>query len=1117
MTRKIFYTLSTWAFFSIASFYAHAQIPNLKFRHLTADQGLSHNTITCFLQDSQGYMWIGTQDGLNRYNAYSFEIYKSDTKNLHSLDNNYINALFEDQNRTLWVATAGGGLYSYDAKYDHFVKNKDVQQDMIHTFIEDSEGVLWVAAGDLLYYFDKKSEKFIAYPRFTEWELMTLLEPSPQELLIGSFGGGLFSLNLKSKKIRQFIHEDTKPQSLCFNNITSLYKDTKNNIWVGTEKGLDQFLPQTAVFEHFLGMGISKNNTSPPFVKFITGRQNEVWFATENKGLNRLALETMHLDSYLPDPSDAESINDLCTWALYFDNENRLWAGTFSGGVNIADTYSKKFAKPNIILKNQTVNALLKDSRNRLWVGTEGGLAVQEGEKTTYYTHDPANTNSLANNPVLTIYEDNKNRIWVGTWGGGLSLFEEGKNQFRNFRANANIFSITQSKQTGQLLVGSFGGGFNILLSEERQEFETFTKSQANSISNDLVRIVFEDSKNNIWIGTTVGLNKFDIRTKKFTQFVHNEQDINSISNNTINCFLEDSQGRFWVGTNDGLNLMTKDDKFVSHISLQSLPSNAINGILEDKKGNFWISTNKGIAVFNPKTSQFRNYDKSDGLQSNLLKPNSFCKSKEGEFFFGGTNGFNAFFPENISDKPHVPQVVLTGLRLFNKPVRIGTADSILKQNLSQTQEITLNHRQSVFSIDFVALNFTLSEKNQYAYQLEPFEQEWNYVGNKREATYTNLDEGTYIFRVKASNNDGIWNKEGVSLKITVLPPWWETWWFRTLVIVAFLVSGPTFYKVRMKRVKRQNRVLEQKVISRTQEIENKTKELQVAYEEIQVTNEELRQTQEEILTQRDLVLQKNQTLEDYRQKISKSIESALLIQKAILPTQHKLEQLFKAYFIIYRPKDVVAGDFYWANEIGKHKFLIVADCTGHGVSGAFMTMIGASLLDRIISMLRIHEPHLILETLHQQIQIVLQQEQTRNTDGMDILVTKWEEKEHQVFLDFAAAKRPLYAAIPTEKSIQKINGSRKTVGGLGKNSKDFEKVSLVFPIDTMLYLGTDGYADQHDENRRSFSEKRFEAMLSLLQEKNFSEQQAFLEKALESHMKGCEQRDDILVMGVRL
>lgn len=1101
----------------------HAQ--DLKFKHLTVDNGLSQNTVTCFLQDSRGYMWIGTQDGLNRFDAYGFEVYKREIKNPYSLGSNYISALLEDAQHHIWIATVGGGLHRYDAQYNRFVKVKSIEQATIRFVLEDQQKTLWVGAGNFLYSLDRQSNKFVQYPVFSQWELTSILEYAPSRFLIGTNGGGVYDLHVKDKVTQRYAHSDQMPSSLCHNSVSRLYRDSRQNIWVGTEKGLDRFVLEQGVFEHFPLLADKTRSLIVESVKVIAGKDQEVWIGTENGGLSILDIETMRFQHYMPDTDDPESFNDLSVWSIYIDRQDRFWVGTFSGGVNILDSYGKKFAMPSLKLPNRAVNALLKDHKNRLWIGTEGGLIVQDGEKVTHYTHDPANPASLANNPVLALCQDNQNRIWAGTWAGGLSLFDEERKQFKNFRINLqrpdglpdpNIFSIAQSQQTGQIMLGSFGG-LNMLMSEAQQTFDNFDQSKKKLLSSDLVRAVFEDSKKNIWIGTIEGLNKFDLQNRQFTQYLHNNQDTNSISNNYINCFLEDSQGRFWIGTSDGLNLMINDQRFVTYNTSNGLPNNAINGILEDNAGNLCISTNKGISIFDVQKGLFTNYDQSDGLQSNQFKPGAAFRCSDGQLLFGGTNGFNAFYPEKLRTNPHIPPVVITGLRLFNKLVQIGGADSILRQDIRQTDQITLTHEQSVFTLEFVALNFTLSEKNQYAYKLAPFEADWNEVGNRREATYTNLDPGEYVFSVKASNNDGIWNEQGASIRIVVLPPWWETWWFRVLLVSVFVGSGVAFYKVRMGAIKRQKRILEQKVIERTNEIEKKNNELLHAYEEIQTTNEELHQSQEEISAQRDIVLQKNQALEEYRYKISKSIESALLIQKAILPMEDKLAELFKEYFILYRPKDVVSGDFYWASQIEDHKFLIVADCTGHGVSGAFMTMIGSALLDRIISVMDIYEPYLILENLHQQIQTVLQQERTRNGDGMDILVVRWKASDGEIHLDFAAAKRPLFVLGPADTRIQKVEGSRKMLGGVNKTNKTFEQHHLRLSPDTLIYLSTDGYADQNNKERKSFSESRFMEMLPLIRTQGLSAQKVFLEQVLDAHMQGTEQRDDILVVGVRV
>ncbi len=312
------------------------------------------------------------------------------------------------------------------------------------------------------------------------------------------------------------------------------------------------------------------------------------------------------------------------------------------------------------------------------------------------------------------------------------------------------------------------------------------------------------------------------------------------------------------------------------------------------------------------------------------------------------------------------------------------------------------------------------------------------------------------------------------------------------------------------KLVKEQNILLEQKV-------QEKTRDLQHAYEDIQATNEELHQIQDEILAQRDTIQEKNEYLEAYRQKISQSIASALLIQKAILPTEEKIDALLDGCFVINHPKDIVSGDFYWVNQVGGYKFLILGDCTGHGIPGAFMTMIAVGLLDRIIGILNIHQTNHILEALHEQIQKVLQQEKTGNTDGMDILVVRLREKEEHIDVDFAAAKRPLYILSPTDNDVQKIKGSKKMVGGTRRHHENFENLSLVLSKGTTIYLTSDGYIDQNNLERQNFSEKRFLEMLVQIKDKSLPEQKEFLEKTMQEHMIATDQRDDILILAARL
>ncbi len=1103
-------------FFLLASFSAYAQ--DLKFWHLTIREGLSNNSINCLLQDSKGFMWIGTSDGLNRYDGYKFEIYLHNPKDKYTLSNNFVNALYEDKKQDIWIGTQSGGLCKYDRKYNRIIQVDEIRNVIVSAFVEEGDK-LWVAAQDRLFYFDSPSNKFLAYPEFTKSTIMTMVLLGNNTLLVGTVDSGLYRIDTKTGEIQHFLHKADEKNTLCYNRITSIYKDIKGNVWIGTEKGLDRFETEKFTFNHFEVDQDSKNSPLVNSFKQITGQGKEVFFATENGGLSILDLETMQFRHYLPELNNPASINDASVRNVYIDRQNRIWAGTYSNGLNIADPQREKFSKLELPLRNKIVNTIFEDSKKRLWIGTEGGLVLKYGEKAIEDLINTQQAQSFLKRPILSIYEDNKNRIWVGTWEGSLGFFDEKKRQFIVFEvdpnkpnklANPNIFGILQSSQSKEILLISGGdkGGLHVLKNEMEQNFENYTHNpnDTNSISSIWCKKIYEDSKKNIWIGA-LGLSRFDLNSKKFTNYLHAENDEKSLINNITNAIYEDSKGRLWIGTSGGLSMMLGNE-FVNYTKTDGLPSNSIYGILEDSKGNLWLSTGEGISKFDVENKTFRNYDENDGLQSKQFKYGSYFKAQDGALFFGGVNGLNVFYPENIKDNMHTPSVLITGLKLFNKPVSVGAYDSLLKVDISQTKKIVFNHEQSVFTLDFVALNLTHSNKNQYAYQLEGFEKEWNYVGSQRSANYTSLPAGTYTFKVKACNNDGKWNEEATCLIIEITPPFWETWWFRVFIVSILLACGIIFYKIRMYQIQKINKKLEKTV-------EEQTQEIRVALEEIQTTNEELQQTQDEILAQRDLLETRNNLLEIYTTKIGKSIAAAKMIQKAILPPKTKMKELFEEHFVLFIPKDVVSGDFWWANEIDGEKYLIVADCTGHGVSGAMLTMIGSSLLDRIIRLLGITDPAEILAKLHEEIKAVLQQEQTENNEGMDIAVTHWHYENETCLLSFAAAKRPLLYAY--EGQIEKVAGSRRNIGGKTDSMKSFENKTFILSKGTCLYLSSDGYGDQNDVARNKFSEKRLISILQQIQDLPMEQQKEILKTALIEHTKDTEQRDDILVVGMRL
>ena len=436
---------------------------------------------------------------------------------------------------------------------------------------------------------------------------------------------------------------------------------------------------------------------------------------------------------------------------------------------------------------------LFEDSRHNIWSGNyRGGLQLFNKKTSTFKTfkNDPDNKYSIGSDDIRAMAEDKAGNLWLATAGKGLEKLDIKTNKFYHYRHDPNKFEI--------------------------------------SLFNEWLYALLYDSEGILWIGSSFGLSKFDIKEEIFTNYFNNPSDSNSLSNNFINYIFEDSNHNLWIGTNEGLNQFHKETKsFSAYLVKDGLPNNVIKGILEDSHGNLWISTNKGISKFNPDEKTFRNYDVNDGLSSNEFSSGACYKNRLGQLFFGSNNGIVSFYPDSIQDNINIPSVFITGLKLFNTPVIVGGENSPLKKDIIQTNELILNHKQSaVISLEFVSISYIQSEKKQFAYKMEGFDKDWVYSGNKREVTYTNLDPGQYVFRVKASNHDNLWNEKGVSIKIIIQPPWWQTAGFRILVMLFIISVFISFYLIKTRTLKIQKETLEKLVKERTKEIEEKNNTL---------------------------------------------------------------------------------------------------------------------------------------------------------------------------------------------------------------------------------------------------------------------------------------------------
>jgi ligand-binding sensor domain-containing protein/signal transduction histidine kinase len=862
--RNIFSIATAFILSLATTICLQAQNRDIKFEHLY--EGLSQSSVRCILKDSKGYMWFGTYYGLNKYDAYGFKIYKYDQKDPRSLSGNRISCIYEDREGILWVGTYLEGLNAYDRELDSFVHYRNnpadstsLSSDFVRTIFEDNNGNLWI--GTLyggLNLFERSSKTFkhlrqnssVEKNSLQNNDIFSIIEDHDGKLWIGTNGGGLHFFDPQTKTFTFFRYTKDNPVNLNAHNFGKILKEDKNggSIWIGTSgEGIWSFNKGTHTFKNYT-RGKGKTGLNHQIITDLY--QNEsgnLWIATDGGGINILdpVKETY---SYLQnDPDDKSSISNNQVYTIYRDDQDIVWIGNYNGAINIFNRSLSKFSlytqsnRNKNSLSFKSVLSFCEDYQGKIWIGTDGGglnLFDRERNLFRHFMHDDKNPKSIGGNAVTKVYEDKRRNLWIGTYAAGLILYDRKKNRFishlnnpaddRTINSN-NIFAIFEDSRNN-LWIGTLDAGLN-LFDRDKNIFRHYMHNEkdTSTISHNAAMLIYEDQQGNLWIGTEGGgLNKFNRDTGKFIRYVHNPDKPGTIPNNEVKSIFEDSQGNLWVGTvGSGLCLLDRATNTFKAITTENgLPSNAILAIIEDNQQNLWLSTNSGLCKFNPQKNTFRSYDISDGLQSNEFNYSAFLKSKKGELYFGGLNGFNVFNPDEISDNAHIPPVFITDFLIFNKPQNLVCAGSPLEKNITETCQLTLSYKQSVFSFEFAALNFTSANKNQYAYILEGFEDNWNYIGNRRTATYTNINPGEYIFRVKASNNDRIWNEAGTYIAIKITPPFWQTWWFRTLSLLAILGLTYSVYRIRVRSIKIQKENLEQQVKERTQELNERNSEL---------------------------------------------------------------------------------------------------------------------------------------------------------------------------------------------------------------------------------------------------------------------------------------------------
>lgn len=837
----------------------------IRFEHLTIEAGLSQNAGLAIFQDSKGYLWIGTQDGLNRYDGYNFKIYKHDPDDPNSISHNSILAIEEDKDGYLWIGTWGGGLNRFDPAAETFLsyqndpnKPSSLSNDTVTSIKQDARGVLWIGTLGGLNRYNPLTNGFDHFrndpndPDSLSSDAISLIfEDSHKRLWIGTGargveGAGLNRFDPSTGKAIRYQSDRSVSRSLSSNNIASIYESPDGMFWIATGGfslpggGLNRFNPHTGTAERFLRNPSVTDSLSSNDLMSLWGDSNgTLWIGTWSAGLERMELSRPgHFEHYKNDRFVPDSLSGNDIWSLFKDRSGNLWIGTSHSGINKLPANSGQFSLYRNVpsnpysLSTNAIGAFAEDNYGNIWIATWGAgldhLDLKTG-RFEHFRHDPNKPDSLSDDLFMAVYVDARNMLWAGTLGKGLDSLHPWTGRVTHYRhdpenpasiADDNIASIIGDRRQG-LWIGTFGGLSHY--DPKTKSFTNYSNDPANPASlteNKVVSLYLDSKRNVLWIGTWGGgLNQLDLNDPRhadpqlatFTNYRHDPNDPSSLSEDSIWAIHQTLDGALWVGTPLGLNRFNPTTRtFSRYTEKDGLPNNVVLGIMEDYFGKLWLTTNNGLAQFDPRAETFITYDISDGLQSNEFNSNAYLRARSGVMFVGGINGFNLFNPAFVKPNPVAPQVAVTGFQVFNQP---------LKVDLSGREPVRLSYKQDFISFEFAAFDFQAPQKNQYAYKLEGFDKDWIQAGNRRYATYTNLPGGQYNFRVKASNSDGVWNETGVAIPISITPPIWQTWWFNgslIVLLVALVVGG---FRWRLNTIRAQNILLETQIAERTSEL----------------------------------------------------------------------------------------------------------------------------------------------------------------------------------------------------------------------------------------------------------------------------------------------------------
>lgn len=1057
------------------------------FIHFGVEQGLAQSQVQTVHQDNDGNLWVGTLSGLTRYNGRTFKTFtKKD-----SLAEDWITSVCEDKDGNLWLGHWAGGVTRYNFEQKKF-QDLDLEEytrfKTVTDIFQDKSGKFWISTG----------------------------------------GSGIFLFEPQSGKMISL----SKRDGLTSDNVYDVMQDHTGTIWIATDKGITLYDPRydIASLSSFNSIDSKKGLVSDHVTSLAVVNRNEMWIGTAEAGVMVLTIPD---DFSMKNPeqlfqrppfvmNESNELGSNFIDVIYEDKSHRVWIGTTGGGVTqfipfsaasrsealqkgISNTYSTRQG-----LDYFNVNDVYEDREGNIWIATDLGLNQYRGERFQVYDE----SDSLVNNLVWAVLSDRDGNIWLGTNDGASRIsFSRSelngkiRHSIRNYHIkdglSSNVVLSLFEDKDGNIWFGTAYGGVCKL---DKQSGSMKCYSRGDGLAGDVVYAINQDNKGQLWFGTKEGASRFDPETGAFRNYTTSDglggnnvyrifkdskgnvwfgalggvlslydgnsfrrfEESEGVTHRFILSITEDGAGNLWFGAYGGGLYRFNGKEFTNYTTSDGMTTDSPYSLVADDKGDIWIGHNRGIDKFNLKTGKFTYYGKQDGFLGVETNPNASAIDKNGNIWFGTIMGAVKFNPRE--DKPNTvePKIYLTGLKVFMK-------DTVFPH------DATFSYDENHLTFNFVGVSLTSPEKVLYQYKLEGFDKDWSpRYTSLNEAVYSNIPPGTYTFMVRAANNDGLWTSEPVKYKFIVKPPFWQTAMFYIIMtmFLLFLLYGAD--KVRTKNLKSAKRKLEENVRERTAEL-----------------------------------ALKNAELAERNKDITDSIRYAKRIQEAIMPPAHEVKKYLPDSFVLYKPKDIVSGDFYWVEKRGDIVMFAAIDCTGHGVPGAFMSIVGHNLLKQAV---QADEPGKALDNLNKLLSETLKQPgstEYRVRDGMDIALCFMNCKKME--LQYAGAYNPLY--IVRKGELKEYKADALAIGTYDENSRaHYTNHTIRLEKGDSIYVFSDGYVDQFGGPQgKKFKHNQFKSLLVKLQELDMNARHEALDAAIEEWRQGMEQVDDILVLGVKV